>query len=118
MKPVASAASRIRIWKRQRANRLRPVSASLLGRSHGRQLVQKRRYPPAYLVADLADLFDALAGGIRKHPVQVSLARIDGAGVAAAHRHDDVRRPHELVRQRLGELLAQVEADLTHRLDD
>src|SRR6266581_3873045 len=110
MKPVASAASRILMWKRQRANPIRPVSGSLLGRSHGRQLVQKRRYPPAYLVADLADLLDALARGIRKLPIQIALARVDRAGVATAHRHDDVRRPHELVGQRLGKLLAQVEA--------
>src|SRR6266446_2854542 len=82
------------------------------------QLVEKGCDAPADLVADLADLLDALARGIRKLPVQVSLAGIDRARVAAAHGDDDLRLAHELIGQRLGKLLAQVEADLAHRLDD
>ena len=45
-------------------------------------------------------------------PVEVALAGVDGAGVTAAHGHDDVGRPGGLVGEGLGELLGDVEAPL------
>ena len=50
-------------------------------------------------------------------PVLVLLARVDRAGIAAAHRDHDVGGAHDLVGQRLRELLAHVDAELGHRLD-
>ena len=44
---------------------------------------------------------DVLAGGVSRCPVLVALAGEEGAGVAAAHRDDDVGRPHDLVGPRL-----------------
>jgi hypothetical protein len=42
-------------------------------------------------------------------PVLVVLARAERAGIAAAHRDHDVGRLHDLVRERLGELLRDVD---------
>ena len=69
------------------------------------------------LVADPADGLDVLPGRVVELPVLVLLARIDRAGVAAAHRDHDVRRGDDLVGQRLRELLTHVDAELGHRLD-
>jgi hypothetical protein len=69
------------------------------------------------LVADRPDLLDALAGRVRQLPVEVALAREDGARVTAAQRDDHVRRLDHLVRQRLGELHREIDADLDHRGD-
>src|SRR5207245_8072166 len=84
---------------------VRCLKRKLIGRSvwvlDGRHLIETHRHAAADLVADLADLLDALARGIWKLPIQVSLARVDGAGIAAAHGYDDVRFSHELIRQRL-----------------
>ena len=55
----------------------------------------------ADLVADGADGVDALAGGVVERPVLVALAGEDRAGVAAAHRDDDVGGPDDLVGPRL-----------------
>ena len=55
----------------------------------------------ADLVADRADGVDAEAGGVVELPVLVALAGEDRAGVAAAHRDDDVGGPDDLVGPRL-----------------
>ena len=75
--------------------------------------------PPLDLVAELAYALERLAGWILEAPVDVGLARQDGADVAAAHRDDDVRPGRvglrlELARRPVGEVVA----DLGHRLDD
>src|SRR5262249_23358234 len=70
------------------------------------------------LVTDTPDGLEITSVGIVEHPVLVALSRIDGAGVAAAHRDHDVRGPNDLVGQGLRERLAQVDADLLHRDDD
>src|ERR687888_441984 len=64
------------------------------------------------LVPDAAHLLEALAGGVVELPVLVPFSGIDRAGVAAPHRDHHVGRADDLVRQRLRELLAQVDADL------
>ena len=69
------------------------------------------------VVPDPPDGLEILPGRILESPVLVALAGVDRARVAAAHRHDDVGGAHDLVGERLGELLAHVEADLGHRLD-
>ena len=65
-----------------------------------------------------ADGVEVLAGRIVELPVLVALAGVDRAGVAAAHRDHDVGGAHDLVGERLRELLAHVDAELGHRLDD
>jgi len=44
-------------------------------------------------------------------PVLVALTRAERAGIAAAHRDHDVSRLHDLVRERLGELLRGVDSE-------
>ena len=66
----------------------------------------------ADLVADRSDGFDAHAGGIVELPVFVASARVVRAGVAAAHRDDDVGGAHDFFGPRLGELAGDVDADL------
>ena len=68
--------------------------------------VEERLDASADLVADRADLVDAEAGGIVELPVLVALAREERAGVAAAHRDDDVGGPDDLVGPRLRQLAA------------
>ena len=70
------------------------------------------------LVADPAHRLEVLAGRVVELPVLVALARVDRAGIAAAHRDHDVGGAHDLVGERLGELLAHVDAELLHRVDD
>ena len=53
----------------------------------------------------------------RRAPSPRTLAGVDRAGVAAAHRDHDVGGLDELVGERLRELLAHVDAELVHRLD-
>jgi hypothetical protein len=56
----------------------------------GHELGQQRADPHVDVVDDAADLLDVLALRVGDGPVLVALAREDGAGLAAAHRHDDV----------------------------
>src|SRR5712691_1553228 len=58
-----------------------------------------------------------LPGGVIELPVFIALAWIDRAGVAAAHRYYDVGGAHEVIRQGLRKLPADVQTDLAHRLD-
>ena len=50
------------------------------------------------------------AGGVAHLPVEVALAGVDGAGVAAAHGHDDVGGAHDVVGERLRETGGEVDA--------
>ena len=58
---------------------------------HG-QLVEEMADATLDLVADRSDLVDGPAGGILQLPLLVALPGKDRAGVAAAHRDDDVGR--------------------------
>jgi hypothetical protein len=70
------------------------------------------------LVADAADGLDGLPGRVGQVPVEIALAGVDGAGVAAAHGDDDGGGLDLVAGQRLGELSREIQADLGHGLDD
>jgi hypothetical protein len=77
--------------------------------------VREKLADPAFdLVADGADVFDCLAGGVVEDPVEVALAGEDGAGVAAAHGDHDVGGADDLVGPGFGELAGDVDAAFTH----
>jgi len=61
------------------------------GESRSEHLDQERTNPSVDVVDDGADLVDRLARRVDELPVEITLARIDRAGVTAAHGHDDVR---------------------------
>src|SRR5439155_6705499 len=82
-----------------------------------RHLRQQRLDTLPDLVADFAHGSEALAGRVLELPVLVALARIDRAGVPAAHRDHGVGGPYDLVGQRLRKLLGEIDPDLGHRLD-
>src|SRR6266849_4794075 len=69
------------------------------------------------LVPDSAHRVQILARRIVQLPVFISFARIDRAGVTAAHRYHHVGRLDVIVRQRFWKLSADIQADLAHRLD-
>ncbi len=62
------------------------------------------------LVADRADVFDALAGELVEDPIDVALAGKDRAGIAAGHHDDDVDRLDDLVGPGFGGLAGDVDA--------
>ena len=51
----------------------------------GDEVAQQGLNTPADLVADRADRLDTLPGRVVQDPVLVAFARVEGAGVAAAH---------------------------------
>src|SRR6476620_1641467 len=73
--------------------------------------------PGLDLVADGADGGDALAGRVLEFPVLVALAREDRAGVAAAHRDDDVGFLDSLGGEDLRDFGGHVDAEFGHGLD-
>src|SRR5918999_2988475 len=81
------------------------------------QLVDQRLYALVELVADPPDRLQVLAGRVVERPILVALSRVDGAGIAAAHRDHHVGGAHDLVGERLGELLAHVDAQLLEERD-
>ena len=97
-----------------------PIASAASARDHvtGEQLGDEPLDAGVDLVADPAHRLDVLPGRVVELPVLVALARVDRAGVAAAHRDHDVGGADDLVGERLRELLAQVDAELAHRLDD
>ena len=109
--PTNSAASRRASARSARA------AAQLDGPCSGSSSAISRCTRAVDLVADPPHRLEVLAGGVVELPVLVLLARVDRAGIAAAHRDHDVGGAHDLVGQRLGELLAHVDAELAHRLD-
>src|ERR1700691_5386688 len=68
------------------------------------QLVEQGEYPVADVVADGADGGEVEACGVGEVPVEVALAWVEGAGVAAAHGDHDVSRLHLAGGQGLGVL--------------
>src|SRR5690606_28325554 len=70
------------------------------------------------LVADGSDVVGGPVGRVGQLPVQVALAGVDGAGVAAAHGDHDVGGADGVVGEGLGELFRQVQPDLGHHLVD
>src|SRR5512144_2039311 len=71
------------------------------------QLAEQPLHPPVDLVPDWANVLQRLAGGVVEFPVEVALAEVHGAGVAAAHGDDDVGGLDDVVGEGLGELLGQ-----------
>src|SRR5205807_1743663 len=71
---------------------------------------------------DGPDPLDGLAGGVGEVPVDVALARVHRAGVAASHGDDHVGLPGQGVGESLGDLPGRVETpllqDLGHRRVD
>ena len=49
------------------------------------------------LIADVTDLVDGLVRWVVELPVEILLARIDGARISAPHSDDDVGRAYNLV---------------------
>ena len=66
------------------------------------------------VVSDGPHLVDGLVGGVVEFPVEVALTREHGAGVPASHGDDDVGGADDLVGPGLGDLGADVDADLGH----
>ena len=109
--------------ERERADRLGRRAARSERRVAGQLSVGKRaRAISRWTRASISSRIRRTASrswpaGIVELPVLVLLAGIDRAGVAAAHRDHDVGGAHDLVGERLRELLAHVDAELLHRLD-
>src|SRR5215207_11074567 len=119
-----------RRWPRARSSRPRTRPAAGTAHSEvwsapgsgirrsGDQLGQELADAGVDVVADAAHDLDGLAGRVREFPVLIALARIDRAGIPAAHGDDGVGGADELVAQGLGELAGQVDAPLVHGRHD
>lgn len=81
------------------------------------ELVEQPLNAGVEVVANCAHPIQRQAFGIGDCPVEVPLARIDGARITATHRHHDIGGGDDIVGQRFGEVVAQVDPDLGHRLD-
>ena len=68
------------------------------------------------LVPDRADLLDRLTGGVLELPVEVALSGVHRAGVPAPHGDHDIRGPDHVVRERLGELVRELDPERGHHL--
>ena len=97
------------------------MNDGLRARAHGRlgdpEVGHGRSHPALDLIPDRPYLRCGKAGGVVEIPVDVSHAREDGAGVAAAHRDDGVGGAHHGVGPRRREPIADVDAHLGHDLD-
>jgi hypothetical protein len=69
-------------------------------------------------VADQTHLVQRPPGRVVELPVLVALALAERAGIAAASRDHDIGRLHDLVRERLGELLRDFESRASLSLKD
>ena len=67
----------------------------------------------ADVVANAPDAVEVEVRRIIQFPVEIPLARVERAGVTASHGHYRVGCPHDIVRQWLGELVRDVESDLS-----
>src|SRR5215475_8630887 len=84
----------------------------------GAEFGEQRLDATADVIANRADLLDREPGRIGQVPVEITLAGVDRAGVAAAHGDHNVGSLHLVSSKWLGELSGDVEADLGHGLDD
>src|SRR5882762_4812793 len=82
------------------------------------ELVEQRTDPRVDSVSNSTNGLEILACRVVQLPVLVTFAGVDGAGVSAAHRDHDIGGLDELIGERLWKLLADVDSDLPHRLDD
>lgn len=95
-------------------------NSTLVVVSHsGDEVGEERPDATVDLIADRADGIDALTGGILEIPIEVSLAGVVGASVAAAHGDDDIGCPHSSVIEALGvrAIRVKVDAEFGHRID-
>ena len=76
------------------------------------KFVQQGSDPSIDLVTDGPDLIDRSAGGVRQIPVDIALARVDGAGIAAAHRDNHVGLSGHVIGEALWCLACWIEASL------
>src|SRR5438309_1812525 len=74
--------------------------------------------PAPDLLPQPSDLVDRSTAGVGEVPVDVALARDVRAGVSAAHGDHDVRPSRELGGEELRPPTGEVDALLTHHLDD
>jgi hypothetical protein len=65
------------------------------------------------LFDDVADRFHRLTGRIVELPLDVALARVERAGITAAHGDDDVDGLCEVIAEELGEFVARIKAPFT-----
>src|SRR6476661_6637544 len=80
------------------------------------QLVEEHDDASPHLVADGSHRVDTLPGRVVELPVEVALAGVERARVAAAHGDDDVRGLHGFGREELGPFGSDVDALLEHGL--
>src|SRR4029079_11599150 len=69
------------------------------------------------LVADPPDRLEVPTRRVLEIPILVALSRVDRTSIPTTHRDHGIRGPHHLVRERLRELLREIDAHLGHRLD-
>ena len=91
-----------------------PASVAVLAIELSDEIVDS----PGDLVAGRADLLDRSPFRIRQFPVDVALAGDERAGVAAAHRDDDVGLLCELACEALRAMAGEVDCELAHHFDD
>ena len=82
------------------------------------EFVNETASPPGYLIAGSADLGEWASLWVGKLPIDISLAGDIRAGVAAAHRHDQIGPLGKLTGEQLGAALGQVDVKLAHDLDN
>ncbi|CDZ91523.1 hypothetical protein RHRU231_840052 [Rhodococcus ruber] len=87
------------------------------GGGNGGEVGEQSADPGVDVVTDGADDLEGLPVRVGDGPVEVALAGVDRAGVAAAHGDDHVRGGDDVVGERFGELGAEIEAELGHGLD-
>jgi len=90
--------------RRRRSVRRGPTPSNSAGRFSD-EVLDEREDSAVDLVANGADVVNAVAGRVGELPVEVALTGVDGAGVAAAHGDQDVGRSGELVGEGFGKLL-------------
>ena len=83
-----------------------------------RELAKEAVYSRADVVPYWSDVFERKPGRVWQVPVEVTLARVNGAGIATAHRDHDVSGLHLIGGEPLGNLARDVDAELGHGLDD
>jgi hypothetical protein len=83
----------------------------------GCEIVEESDHPGVDLVPDASNGLKVLLGRVVQLPVLVAFSRVDRAGISAAHGDHDIGGFDELVAERLGKLLADIDPDLLHRLD-